>query len=214
MERTVIGLLITGICVIMISSIIFHPQTSFAQPFLSNINGKDNVPDQQNKTLDKYLMTYTDPVFSFKISYPSNLTRCEIAGHYVPTTKTGHESLEEVVLRTVGTNRTFLTFSFGREPGNIPLRDYIKEEINMLSKNVGFELIESSPTKLGGIPAYKIVYLFSIIKNGVEIQAESMEIVTIIDPWPIFVEYNTGSSDFQKYLPIAQNVINSFQFVK
>ena len=108
---------------------------------------------------------------------------------------------------------TFLTISFGKEPGNFLLKDYVATEINLLSRYMGFKQVESTPMSLGGNPAHRIVYVYSIVKNGAEVnQGKSMEIITISNSWPIFVEYRGSLSDYQKYLPLAQKIIDSFQF--
>ena len=60
---------------------------------------------------------------------------------------------------------------------------------------------------------HKIVYSFSWMKNGVEVgQVKVMEIVTIHDVEPLFIEYATLANDYEKYLPIAQKMMDSFQF--
>ena len=95
------------------------------------------------------------------------------------------------------------------------LKDHVTEEIGLLSRLVGYKQFESSPTTIGGNPAHKIVYTISSVKNGVEIgQVKAMEIVTIHDLVPFFIEYATlaNANDYEKYLPIAQKMIDSFQF--
>jgi hypothetical protein len=67
---------------------------------------------------------------------------------------------------------------------------------------------------LGGNPAHRIVYVYDIVKNGSEVkQGKSMEIITINNSWPIFVEYRGSFERYQKYLPISQTVIDSFRFI-
>ena len=41
---------------------------------------------------------------------------------------------------------------------------------------MGFKQVESTPISLGGNPAHRIVYVYSIVKNGAEVnQGKSME---------------------------------------
>jgi hypothetical protein len=162
------------------------------------------------------LLSYIDPTFKFKISYPSNLTKYGVLNLNIhKTTNIGHESLGEVAFGLPKSSGTFLTISFGKEPGNFLLKDYVAAEINFLSRYMGFKQVESTPMSLGGNPANRIVYIYDIIKNGSEVkQGKSMEIITISDSWPIFVEYRSSLSDYQKYLPLAQKIIDSFQFTK
>ena len=162
------------------------------------------------------LLSYIDPTFKFKISYPSNLTKYGVLNLNIhKTTNIGHESLGEVAFGLPKSSGTFLTISFGKEPGNFLLKDYVAAEINFLSRYMGFKQVESTPMSLGGNPANRIVYIYDIVKNGSEVkQGKSMEIITISDSWPIFVEYRGSLSDYQKYLPLAQKIIDSFQFTK
>src|SRR3954454_3890057 len=162
------------------------------------------------------LLSYIDPTFKFKISYPSNLTKYGVLNLNInKTTNIGHESLGEVAFGLPKSSGTFLTISFGKEPGNFLLKDYVAAEINFLSRYMGFKQVESTPMSLGGNPANRIVYVYNIVKNGSEVkQGKSMEIITISNSWPIFVEYRGSLSDYQKYLPLAQKIIDSFQFTK
>jgi hypothetical protein len=151
-------------------------------------------------------LSYTDPTFNFKISYPSNLTRYGVLNlNLHKITNIGHESLGEVAFGLPNNNKTFFAISIGRDSGNFLLKDYAIEETNMLSKYVGFKSLESSDISL---------YVYGIVKNGVEVnQGKSMEIITMHNTWPIFIEFRGSLSDYQKYLPIAQRIIDSFQFV-
>ena len=170
--------------------------------------------NQTTPAINSPLLSYNDPTFKFKISYPSNLTKYGVLNLNIrKTTNIGHESLGEVAFGLPKSSGTFLTISFGKEPGNFLLKDYVSTEINLLSRYMGFKQVESTPMSLGGNPAHRIVYVYSIVKNGAEVnQGKSMEIITISNSWPIFVEYRGSLSDYQKYLPLAQKIIDSFQF--
>lgn len=207
---------------------IMSQHVTFAQIFLPfNNNNITNPPqnetimnrntpamNQTTPAINSPLLSYNDPTFKFKISYPSNLTKYGVLNLNIrKTTNIGHESLGEVAFGLPKSSGTFLTISFGKEPGNFLLKDYVSTEINLLSRYMGFKQVESTPISLGGNPAHRIVYVYSIIKNGAEVnQGKSMEIITISNSWPIFVEYRGSLSDYQKYLPLAQKIIDSFQF--
>ena len=207
---------------------IMSQHVTFAQIFLPfNNNNITNPPqnetimnqttpamNQTTPAINSPLLSYNDPTFKFKISYPSNLTKYGVLNLNIrKTTNIGHESLGEVAFGLPKSSGTFLTISFGKEPGNFLLKDYVSTEINLLSRYMGFKQVESTPMSLGGNPAHRIVYVYSIVKNGAEVnQGKSMEIITISNSWPIFVEYRGSLSDYQKYLPLAQKIIDSFQF--
>ena len=207
---------------------IMSQHITFAQIFLPfNNNNITNPPqnetimnqttpamNQTTPAINSPLLSYNDPTFRFKISYPSNLTKYGVLNLNIrKTTNIGHESLGEVAFGLPKSSGTFLTISFGKEPGNFLLKDYVSTEINLLSRYMGFKQVESTPISLGGNPAHRIVYVYSIVKNGAEVnQGKSMEIITISNSWPIFVEYRGSLSDYQKYLPLAQKILDSFQF--
>jgi hypothetical protein len=207
---------------------IMSQHITFAQIFLPfNNNNITNPPqnetimnqntpamNQTTPAINSPLLSYNDHTFKFKISYPSNLTKYGVLNLNIrKTTNIGHESLGEVAFGLPKSSGTFLTISFGKEPGNFLLKDYVSTEFNLLSRYMGFKQVESTPISLGGNPAHRIVYVYSIVKNGAEVnQGKSMEIITISNSWPIFVEYRGSLSDYQKYLPLAQKIIDSFQF--
>lgn len=83
------------------------------------------------------------------------------------------------------------------EPGNFLLRNYVAEEISLLSTLVGYKQFESSPTTIGGNPAHKIVYSYSSVRNGVEVGQVKAMLRHILLNMP---------------LPLAQKMIDSFQF--
>src|SRR4029079_18531849 len=100
------------------------------------------------------LLSYIDPTFKFKISYPSNLIKYGVLNLNIHrTTNIGHESLGEVAFGLPKSSGTFLTISFGKEPGNFLLKYYVAAEINFLSRYMGFKQVESTPMSLGGNPA-------------------------------------------------------------
>jgi hypothetical protein len=225
--KKIIPILILASLIISVITIMSQHMT-FAQIFLPfNHNNITNPPQKEtimnqitpamNQTtpaMNSPLLSYNDSTFKFKISYPSNLTKYGVLNLNIrKTTNIGHESLGEVAFGLPKSSGTFLTISFGKEPGNFLLKDYVATEINLLSRYMGFKQVESTPMSLGGNPAHRIVYVYSIVKNGAEVnQGKSMEIITISNSWPIFVEYRGSLSDYQKYLPLAQKIIDSFQF--
>jgi hypothetical protein len=221
-------LILVSLTIIVIT--IMSQYVTFAQIFLPfNNNNITNPPQKEtimNQTtpamnqitpaMNSPLLSYNDPTFKFKISYPSNLTKYGVLNLNIrKTTNIGHESLGELAFGLPKSSGTFLSISFGKEPGNFLLKDYVATEINLLSRYVGFKQVESAPISLGGNPAHRIVYVYGIVKNGAEVNhGKSMEIITINNSWPIFVEYRGSLSDYQKYLPLAQKIIDSFQFTK
>jgi hypothetical protein len=90
------------------------------------------------------------------------------------------------------------------------LHNLTAEEMDSLKSNPNFELNESSPAKLGGIGAQKIVYMTSIIRD-IEIAGykQSMEIVTTKGGVPYFIVYSANSNEYANYLPLVDRMFNS-----
>src|SRR5215467_7921585 len=123
------------------------------------------VSNQTTISNNPSLLSYIDPTFKFKISYPSNLTKYGVLNlNLHKITNIGHKSLGEVAFGLPNSNKTFFVISIGRDSGNLLLKDYVTEETNMLSRYVGFKPLESSDISLGGNTAHKIVYVYGIVK--------------------------------------------------
>ncbi|HZD35425.1 MAG TPA: hypothetical protein VE130_09495, partial [Nitrososphaeraceae archaeon] len=77
----------------------------------------------------------------------------------------------------------------------------------------GFNLTESDTgtRRLAGNLAYTVVWTYANPSYGMR---KSIEIATIIGSRGYFVDYSAATTDFSKYLPIADKMIESFQKTK
>jgi hypothetical protein len=78
----------------------------------------------------------------------------------------------------------------------------------------GFQLIESNATTLAGTPAHKITYAFASTDPSVQLPFLSMNVWTIKQSKVYNISYTEAKSNYVKYLPIVQNIIDSFKFTK
>jgi hypothetical protein len=61
--------------------------------------------------------------------YPSNLTKYGVLNLNIhKTTNIGHKNLGEVAFGLPKSSGTFLSISFGKEPGNFLLKDYEQQK--------------------------------------------------------------------------------------
>ncbi len=94
------------------------------------------------------------------------------------------------------------------------LAQYAGDEIGSLKQqyaNNDFKLIESKTSIiLAGLPAYRIVYT-SVDQNTT---TKDMEIGTIKGDKAYILTYEAGPNEYDKYLPIALKMIDSFQITK
>jgi len=131
-------------------------QTTTPLPLPTSPTASTPVSNQTTISNNPSLLSYIDPTFKFKISYPSNLTKYGVLNlNLHKITNIGHKSLGEVAFGLPNSNKTFFVISIGRDSGNLLLKDYVTEETNMLSRYVGFKPLESSDISLGGNTAHK-----------------------------------------------------------
>jgi hypothetical protein len=98
------------------------------------------------------------------------------------------------------------------DPSDTTLSDYANERVDDLREDRDdFELIEFEPfTISNGQPAQKAVYSFT---------GEDGEVINVIRVWSVYqgklygVAYIADSNQYDQYLPIAQQMIDSFEIV-
>jgi hypothetical protein len=143
-----------------------------------------------------------------QVSYPRNWTK-----ETVPLVKyTGLQSVPEVAFYVPNKN-VEVTISTER-PGNIPLSKYFLQEVTSLQDAVsGYVFIDSGESSLGNLTAKKLLYTSDMIEGGTTYgRMKTMELVSIHKGISYFFVYRADESDFQKYLPVVQEMINSFVF--
>ena len=93
---------------------------------------------------------------------------------------------------------------------NITLDAYSTLEISILTQSAtDFDLKESTPTVLAGIPAYKIVYSETLQQVPLQV----MQVWAIKDNKTYTLTYIAELPKYSTYLPIVQKMIDSFEFI-
>lgn len=101
----------------------------------------------------------------------------------------------------------------------ISLADYIASRLTFKPSNcLNFRLIDSKPSNLTGFyPAHQIVYSCTIPHLN-NMDFKFMERIMVKDKKAYLLSYGaettTGPNYFDKYLPLGQKMINSFQLTK
>ena len=98
------------------------------------------------------------------------------------------------------------------DPSDTTLSDYANERVDDLREDRNdFELIEFEPVTISdGQPAQKAVYSFT---------GEDGEVINVIRVWSVYqgklysIAYIADSNQYDQYLPIAQQMIDSFEIV-
>ena len=97
---------------------------------------------------------------------------------------------------------------------DVPIEDLVAAQISFLKEkfaNKNFELIESTPITISGDhPGQALVYTFTDPDVG---QAKKMEIITQDGDELFTIDYTAEADDFDTYLPDAQQIVSSVQFL-
>jgi hypothetical protein len=141
-----------------------------------------------------------------QVSFPSNWTK-----ETLPLVRyTGLQSVPEVAFYIPNQN-VEVTISTDK-PGNVPLSTYFLQEVDSLQDSVsGYVFIESDEGYLGNLPAKRVLYTSDMTEGGtIYGRMKTMELVSIHRGVSYFFVYRADESNFSTYLPVVQEIINSF----
>lgn len=144
----------------------------------------------------------------FQVSFPRNWTK-----ETLPLVRyTGLQSVPEVAFYVPNQN-VEVTISTDK-PGNIPLSTYFLQELDSLQDAVsGYVFVDSSESYLGNLPAKRALYTSDLIEGGtIYGRMKTMELVGIHRGVSYFFVYRADESNFRTYLPVVQEIMNSFVF--
>ena len=154
------------------------------------------------------LITYQDPIYGFKIDYPSVWKKIEgnnFVEFRVPKvaySEPGNTSLVAVEIR------------IDPLPSNIDSLDkYTRAKLIPYRQLGQFELIEVNRTTIAeNVPAIKTVYTNTFPKTGIILK--TMEINVVRDNLGYDIRYFTNPSmNYPTNLPLVQKMVDSFQFI-
>ena len=156
------------------------------------------------------LLTYQNSTAGIKLQYPSNWVKQENG-----TRQDTQTDLVTFTPPTINSNASLdITVDDITDSLGTTLAQYGSDEIGSLKQqfaNNDFNLIESkSSIILAGLPAYRIVYT-SVDQNTT---TKDMEIGAIKGGKVYLLTYEAGPNEYDKYLPIALKMIDSFKLIK
>ncbi len=167
-----------------------------------------------NNTEQNAFLTYENTTYGIKIQYPagygwqlalSNQTSEDNVYNYIVAFRSPRDRVSDPVIETVNIAMENLP-----PEENITLDAYSTFQISDLTQSgTNFDLKESTPTVLAGIPAYKIVY--SEILQQVPLQV--MQVWAIKDNKAYILTYVAEAPKYSTYLPVVQKMIDSFEFI-
>ena len=142
--------------------------------------------------------TYKSDEKSVSVNYPHDWLITENANNV--TIKSPHESSSdkfEEALRVL------------KVPYKNSLSALTEEIVGEAKANLpSFQIVNSSDTILGGIPANSLVYIYTDDRVGT---LQEMVILTIKDDSAYIIGYTAESPKYTYYLPVVQKMINSIQ---
>jgi eukaryotic-like serine/threonine-protein kinase len=168
-------------------------------------------PLKQEQTTTSNFLLYENSTYGIKIQYPSGWdkiedgiregTKTNIIAFFPASAANSNASLDISIDDISGEN-------------GISLARYANNSLSDLKGSLtNFKLIESSANNnivFAGIPAYKLVYS-STDRNSI---VKDMEIGAMQGNKVYTLTYEAGVNEYDKYLPIMQKMIGSFQITK
>ena len=186
-------------------------QEAIAQSTTTTNNNMTISPFQSSTATTRNFLTYTNSNYGITIQYPSDWKIGEhiytnrFVVNFTSTLKNNSDTFPATITVSVEPlkqNRTTLN------EFTITTLDNAKQSLPNL------QLIESNATTLASNPAHRIVYTFTSSDPSVQLHFQSMNIWTLKENKVYSISYTQARSQFNKYLPIIQNMIHSFDIIK
>ena len=75
------------------------------------------------------------------------------------------------------------------------------------SKHADFDIVQSNPTILAGLPGHKYVYEYKVGEERIK----GMSIVTVKESTMYFIQFNARASEYEVRIPAIQKLIHSIE---
>jgi hypothetical protein len=183
-----------------ILSIYYNCQQSAAQTI--------NTPSENIPRKTAELLTYTNPVYDFRIQYPANWEKIDFGQaieendrHIVVTFLSPPED-------ALDRFREYLIIQVGKIMFNRSLEHYVDTQINSLRYSLpNFEVVESNATVLAGNLAHTLAYMFKVGEDEYKVT----EVWIIKDNKLYYLKYSTESENSENFGSTVRKMIDSFR---
>lgn len=178
---------------------------SYVYPTLAT---KQTVFAQQTTKSTTNFLPYVNSTYGIKVQYPSSWDKEENG--------TRQDTQTDVVTfypQATNSNASLdISIDGISDEKGIALAQYASGGISDLKQSLkNFKLVGLSTNNvLSGLPAYKSIYTYAD-QNTI---LKDMEIGAIKGDKAYILTYEAGMNEYEKYLPIIQELINSFQITK
>ena len=170
-------------------------------------------PSQATNTTREDFLTYENTTYGIRIQYPagwqegeSNQTSEDSVINYIVAFRSPKDRISDTVAENVIVSVENLP-----PEQNISLAAYSTRQIADLTQfSPGFDLQQSIPTVLAGIPAHKIVFSETVQQQQT---IKDMQVWTIKDNKAYIIAFAGEPAKYSYYLPTVQKMIDSFEFI-
>lgn len=200
--------IIIGICISMLAQIVVHFPDTFAQDFSdkSNSNKSQTNLTSNLSNSTSSLLSYESRTHGVSMSYPFNWTLStsglpdytQIVAFYSPLS-----NLSDTIPAR-------FSISLSSYQNDISLTDFTNMTLTSLNGSQQFGVISSGPVTIDDKPGYQVILsTLPSIQNPVPFGL--MHTWTVVGNKLYFLSYSTESSEFSKYLPPVEKMIESFK---
>ena len=189
----------------ILSTLVLIVIISYVYPTVAT---KQTVFAQQTTKSTTNFLPYVNSTYGIKLQYPSSWDKEENG--------TRQDTETDVVTfypPAVNSNASLdISIDDISDEKGIALAQYTSSGVSDLKQSLkNFKLVGlSTNSVLAGLPAYKSIYTYAD-QNAI---FKDMEIGTIKGDKAYILTYEAGVNEYDKYLPIIQELINSFQITK
>ncbi|MFZ0896545.1 MAG: PsbP-related protein [Candidatus Nitrosopolaris sp.] len=169
---------------------------------------KQTVFAQQTTTPTTNFLPYVNSTYGIKLQYPSSWDKEENG-----TRQDTETDIVTFYPPAVNSNASLdISIDDISDEKGIALAQYTSNGVSDLKQSLkNFKLVGlSTNSVLAGLPAYKSIYTYAD-QNAI---FKDMEIGAIKGDKAYILTYEAGVNEYDKYLPIIQELINSFQITK
>jgi eukaryotic-like serine/threonine-protein kinase len=189
----------------ILSTLVLIVIISYVYPTVAT---KQTVFTQQTTKPTTNFLPYANSTYRIKLQYPSSWDKEENG------TRQDTETDVVTFSPSAVNSNTSLDISIDNisDEKGIPLAQYASDSISDLKQSLkDFNLVGSTTNNiLAGLPAYKSIYTY-VGENTI---FKDMEIGAIKGDKAYILTYEAGINEYDTYLPIIQELINSFQLAK
>jgi hypothetical protein len=159
------------------------------------------------------LKTFENNVFGIRMLYPSDWSVTEVKSTLSPNSSVSAVAFFKAPLLSPSDlyQENVIINMKGPSPDALTLSDYTANTLETFRNMPTIRLLQSFPNTLSGLPAHMIVYS----ENSQGIDLQKMQIWTIVNNTTAYVvTFGAEQTQFGRYLPAVENMINSIQINK